>query len=172
MIEINLRRDLIASGVRNLKEFGYPDATPENILTTKIFRLFFHRMLTDSKASIDSRPALDAIDALLKECDDLDSAPEPVEPAPAPAAIRIGANLSDLFFNTDASDCEAATDNLAGFAGYDADKLREHARLFLETFMRATMEWSGAYDGLNLPQLPPVPDELVDALVSDFIGRQ
>ena len=35
------REILIANGVRNLKEFGYPGVTKENILTDPIYREFF-----------------------------------------------------------------------------------------------------------------------------------
>lgn len=42
------REKLIAAGVRNLKEFGYPSVTPKNILTDYIFRRFFKSMLEDN----------------------------------------------------------------------------------------------------------------------------
>ena len=43
-----IRAKIIANGVRNLKEFGYPSVTPENILTDMIFRKFFKSMLEDN----------------------------------------------------------------------------------------------------------------------------
>lgn len=42
-----IREKLIAAGVRNLKEFGYPDVTPENILTDFIYSRFFDSMLEE-----------------------------------------------------------------------------------------------------------------------------
>jgi len=41
------RQKLIAAGVRNLKDFGYPSARPENILTDRIYSRFFDSMLAD-----------------------------------------------------------------------------------------------------------------------------
>lgn len=42
------RAKLIAAGVSNLKEFGYPSVTAENILTDQIFSKFFKSMLEDN----------------------------------------------------------------------------------------------------------------------------
>lgn len=39
---------IIAKGVRNLQEFGYPDVTPENILTDEIYSTFFKSMLEEN----------------------------------------------------------------------------------------------------------------------------
>lgn len=36
---------LIAAGVRNLREFGYPAVTAANILTDQVYRKFFKAML-------------------------------------------------------------------------------------------------------------------------------
>ena len=43
-----MRDKLIAAGVRNLKEYGYPDVNAENILTDLIYRGFFLSMLEDN----------------------------------------------------------------------------------------------------------------------------
>lgn len=43
-----IRSKLIAAGVRNLKEFGYPDVTADNILTDLIYSGFFLSMLRDN----------------------------------------------------------------------------------------------------------------------------
>lgn len=52
---------LIAAGVRNLKEYGYPSVTAENILTDRIYSAFFKSMLEDNKGKgVDAE-----IDALL-----------------------------------------------------------------------------------------------------------
>lgn len=41
----NVRDQLLNAGVKHLKEFGYPDATRNNILTDRIYSAFFKRML-------------------------------------------------------------------------------------------------------------------------------
>ena len=43
-----IRAALLKAGVRNLKEFGYPQVTEVNILHDDIFRRFFHSMLKDN----------------------------------------------------------------------------------------------------------------------------
>jgi hypothetical protein len=58
-----LRDKLLANGVRNLKEFGYPAATKENILTDRIYSAFFKSMLEDNMG----KGADEAIKALLAE---------------------------------------------------------------------------------------------------------
>lgn len=57
---------LIAAGVRNLKEFGYPDVTRDNILTDMIFRKFFRSMLEGTFG----RGADVVVNALLREIDE------------------------------------------------------------------------------------------------------
>ena len=42
-----LRRALLTAGVRNLKQFGYPSVTAENILTDPLYRAFFRPMLEE-----------------------------------------------------------------------------------------------------------------------------
>ena len=42
------REQLIAAGVRNLKEFGYPSCNEQNILTDYVYSSFFKSMLTDN----------------------------------------------------------------------------------------------------------------------------
>jgi hypothetical protein len=39
---------LIDAGVRNLKEFGYPDCNPQNILTDYIYSKMFLSMLEEN----------------------------------------------------------------------------------------------------------------------------
>lgn len=43
-----MRDKLIAAGVRNLKEFGYPSVDSKNILTDDLFKEFFRSMLKDN----------------------------------------------------------------------------------------------------------------------------
>jgi hypothetical protein len=63
---MNIRDKLIAAGVKNLREFGYPSCDDKNILTDMVYSRFFVSMLKDNKgragAEVDS-----VIDALLKE---------------------------------------------------------------------------------------------------------
>ena len=60
-----MKERLIKSGVLNLKGFGYPKVTPENILTDKIYKAFFKSMLEDCKGRSPNWDG--AIDDLLKE---------------------------------------------------------------------------------------------------------
>lgn len=60
-----MRDKLIEQGVKNLKEFGYPDVDAENILTDQIYSAFFREMLKENKGystSIDKD-----IDAILAD---------------------------------------------------------------------------------------------------------
>jgi hypothetical protein len=61
----DFRNKLIAAGVRNLKEFGYPHATELNILTDLVYSQFFERMLKENKGH--STGVDQAIDGLLEE---------------------------------------------------------------------------------------------------------
>lgn len=62
-----MKDKLIAAGVANLREYGYPDCDKDNILTDRIYKAFFASMLEDNKgkagASVDR-----AIDELLAKC--------------------------------------------------------------------------------------------------------
>lgn len=40
-----IRDGLLAAGVRNLKEFGYPGCNKSNILTDTVYKAFFKAML-------------------------------------------------------------------------------------------------------------------------------
>lgn len=43
-----MRDKIIAAGVRNLKEFGYPGVNSENIITDPIYSTYFKNMLNDN----------------------------------------------------------------------------------------------------------------------------
>jgi len=43
------REMLLSAGVRNLKEFGYPDVSTTNILTDEIYSRFFAKMLEENR---------------------------------------------------------------------------------------------------------------------------
>ncbi len=43
--ESRIRDGLLAAGVKNLKEFGYPSCNKKNIMTDMVYRKFFLHML-------------------------------------------------------------------------------------------------------------------------------
>ncbi len=47
-MDAKLRKQLIDSGVKNLKTFGYPDCAPDNIMTDQIYSAFFLSILKDN----------------------------------------------------------------------------------------------------------------------------
>jgi len=60
------RDGLIQAGIRNLREFGYPDVNAENILTDRVYSAFFVSMLRDSPAP-DARELADEIEKAQKD---------------------------------------------------------------------------------------------------------
>ncbi len=60
MTESKMRDCLIAAGVKNLKDFGYPFANAKNILTNKIYAAFFKSML-ESDENITSNTTLEKV---------------------------------------------------------------------------------------------------------------
>lgn len=65
---MNIEDRLIAAGVRNLKEYGYPGVTAENICTDYVFKAFFVAMLNDNLGQGDE--VVDhAIRNLIKRCE-------------------------------------------------------------------------------------------------------
>ena len=59
---MNTKENMISAGVRNLKEFGYPQCDKENILTDDIFKAFFASMLKDNKGhGADTDKAIDEL---------------------------------------------------------------------------------------------------------------
>lgn len=46
----DLKRILIKNGIKNLKEYGFPQVNQENIITDMIYSGFFKSMLKDAKA--------------------------------------------------------------------------------------------------------------------------
>jgi hypothetical protein len=53
-----LREKLIMAGVKNLKDYGYPSCSPENIMTDQIYKAFFASMLRDNMGKVS--PSVDA----------------------------------------------------------------------------------------------------------------
>tara|TARA_R110002096_G_scaffold55110_2_gene141875 strand:- start:77 stop:280 length:204 start_codon:yes stop_codon:yes gene_type:complete len=61
-----IERKLIQAGVKNLREFGYPKANDENILTDIVYSGFFKSMLDDNKGQgVDVE--IDSLLAKIKE---------------------------------------------------------------------------------------------------------
>jgi len=58
-----MKEKLIAAGVKNLREFGYPSCNKENILTDLVYKQFFASMLKDNKGN--GKEIDKAIDELL-----------------------------------------------------------------------------------------------------------
>jgi hypothetical protein len=60
-----IKEKLIKTGVKNLKEFGYPDCNEANILKDDVYKIFFKGMLDENLGqgkSID-----EAINEIVKE---------------------------------------------------------------------------------------------------------
>ena len=47
MTNEQIREHLLKAGVKNLKEFGYPEVTSETILTDEVYKEFFKSMLEE-----------------------------------------------------------------------------------------------------------------------------
>ena len=47
MTNEQIREHLLKAGVKNLKEFGYPEVTTETILTDEVYKEFFKSMLEE-----------------------------------------------------------------------------------------------------------------------------
>lgn len=64
---MDYRKKLIEAGVKNLKQFGYPRCTAENILTDAVYKAFFRRMLEDDGNVTKNREVEAARTGLLAE---------------------------------------------------------------------------------------------------------
>ena len=68
MAKTDVKAKLIEAGVKNLREFGYPQVTKDNILTVMIYKAFFKRMLEDDDNEWWLAPSLkSAIQASMDE---------------------------------------------------------------------------------------------------------
>jgi hypothetical protein len=63
----DLRQKLLESGVKSLKEFGYPRVDTKNILTDEVYSQFFRRMLDDAMGNGGTLDGV--IDELRQELD-------------------------------------------------------------------------------------------------------
>ena len=59
-----IKNTIIAQGVKNLKEYGYPTADKDSILTDIIYAAFFRSMLEDNKGK-GNKETDEVIDELL-----------------------------------------------------------------------------------------------------------
>ena len=48
MTNEQIREHLLKAGVKNLKEFGYPEVTTKTILTDEVYKIFYKSMLEDN----------------------------------------------------------------------------------------------------------------------------
>jgi len=64
MTNEKIKDHLLKSGVKNLKEFGYPYVNTENILTDIVYSEFFKSMLKDNKGQ-STKQVDDVIEELL-----------------------------------------------------------------------------------------------------------
>ena len=60
-----IKNKLKQAGVRNLKEFGYPEVNTDNITTDMIYKAFFLSMLKDNLGKGFDKE----INELIKECE-------------------------------------------------------------------------------------------------------
>jgi hypothetical protein len=65
MTDNELREKILKNGVKNLREFGYPNCTTKNILTDEIYRAFFNSSLKDNLGHSDQIDRV--INQLIKE---------------------------------------------------------------------------------------------------------
>lgn len=63
MTNDDIANKLVLAGIKNLKEFGYPDVDAENIITDEVYSSFFKVMLEDNKGNGEQIDAV--IDELL-----------------------------------------------------------------------------------------------------------
>jgi hypothetical protein len=65
-MNLTIKEKLIEAGIKNLKEYGYPHVTKENILTDEVYSAFFQSMLNDNKGQ-GGKEVDNAIDVLLSQ---------------------------------------------------------------------------------------------------------
>lgn len=63
----DLRSVMIAGGVHDLRKFGYPGCTAENITSDLIYSSFFDSQLEEGRRQITAPRTIEAIDALRAE---------------------------------------------------------------------------------------------------------
>lgn len=63
MVNAVIKDAIVRNGVKNLKEYGYPDVTVKNIMSDQIYSQFFKSMLNDNLG----KGSDEEINALLEE---------------------------------------------------------------------------------------------------------
>lgn len=85
MTPVVIRTKLLEAGVKNLREFGYPNVTTDNILTEYIYAKFFEKMLEDNLGKSNT-----AVDAVISELmDEVKKNTAPVEEVADPLKPRL-----------------------------------------------------------------------------------
>lgn len=64
-----MRDGIIAAGVNNLREFGYPGCTAKNILVDKLYGSLFRKMVESTAEETTGTPAEEACRKILAELD-------------------------------------------------------------------------------------------------------
>ncbi len=65
----DIRRRAIESGVRSLREFGYPTVNADNIMTDKVYRAFFRSQLEEAASLGDNSKISDVLRSMISEID-------------------------------------------------------------------------------------------------------
>jgi hypothetical protein len=65
-----MRDRIIQAGVKQLRDFGYPDCTAENILRVPVYKAFFRKMVEGTRDEAPRSSAIaGACEALLRDLD-------------------------------------------------------------------------------------------------------
>jgi hypothetical protein len=67
MTNEQIKEHLLKAGVKNLKEFGYPEVTTETILTDEVYKEFFKSMLEENLGN--GKQVDEVINQLLSDVD-------------------------------------------------------------------------------------------------------
>jgi hypothetical protein len=67
MSKENIKKSIVVSGVKNLKEYGYSEVTEDNIITDVVYSGFFKSMLKDNLGQSGNGAVEEVIQELLDE---------------------------------------------------------------------------------------------------------
>lgn len=67
MSDEEIRKAILAAGVKNLRRFGYPKCTAENILVDQVYKAFFKAVLEDEENITDNADTERVRKQLLRE---------------------------------------------------------------------------------------------------------
>ena len=65
LTKADIKKNLISRGVRGLKAFGFPNVNSKRILTDKVYKAFFQKMLEELKREGQGQETDKIIDELL-----------------------------------------------------------------------------------------------------------